>query len=190
MCSIGEMPQVLTACSSKPFKRKKDFSKSDWALLRYRSGCLSVRRVCHNHELCYLKAFLTRNKYCCDPKSSHPLVNRKISSRISVSLSRKSRGILNLVPGRGLCARCFQQVAADFKAVNSPLPTDDSDESDEMQRDTSDDDDDEPQLKKIEIIEQPGDDNEWTENPYVDFPPAAEPSKVNYKFYLVFKHSL
>ncbi|KAK3907971.1 ARL14 effector protein [Frankliniella fusca] len=175
MCSIGKMPDVSSACTTKPFKRKQDFSVSDWVLLRYRSGCPRLKTICRNHEIIYLKTFLNRNKFCCDPKSLHKPANRKSLKRISLSLSMKSIGSLNLVPGKGLCLPCYQVICTDLgNIITPPFPTGDESDADKDDGDTEDSNDSNDSSEERHEVWKVADDTEWPENPYVSRENSAE----------------
>jgi len=178
MCSIGKMPDEENCCSSQPFKKKKDFSPTDWSLLKYRTRCHRLKTVCRNHEITFLKIFLNRNKFCCDPKLLHKNKTRRSNKRISLSLSKKSLGSLNLVPGRGLCVPCYKQVSADYASVDTPFPSDDECDDGDGQ-DSDDTDDCEDSILRTQA--EPDVDNDWNENPYVALAePTGSVAEVNF----------
>jgi len=171
MCSIGKMPDVSSVCSSKPFKRRRDFNQLDWSLLKYRCNNTGLKSVCQNHEITYFKIFLIQNKYCCDPKNLHPGINKKLKQRVSLSLSKKTWGTLNPSPGEGLCAKCYLLVLKDYKDVSTPLPSDESDKSQES-NDSNDSDNVTTVEKEGGEISLDAEAEGWSENPLVDISPS------------------
>lgn len=174
MCSIGKMPNATTECSNiKLYKRKKDFSASEWSLLKYRSGIAALKTCCNNHEILYLKTFLNRNVFCCDPQGLHPDKKKKMQTRISLSLGKKSSGTLKLVPWKGLCKTCVQTIIPQFKSVSTP-PSDDENDDDSYEDKDDDDNDERDESGVTETQAGKGekqcamDVEEWTEDPYVN----------------------
>lgn len=183
MCSIGNCPTIESQCyEESDFKTRLTFSKDDWKTLKRRSGCYELVTVCKNHELIYLKVFTNRHKSCCDPLNLHTGKKISLYSRVTLSLSRKSTGDLNLVPGTGLCKQCKTEVGNRYKEMTTPssLSTvvgqnmiDDSSSTDESDGDERDADAD-MQLVQQNVgldPEQMVDQNvslEWNENPYAN----------------------
>lgn len=108
-----------------PFDKKEDFTADEWKLLKLRSGRQVIRSVCNLHKRTFLSLFASRQTVCCNPfPNGHTNGSGKASKTISLSLYRKAKGTLALVPGKKLCITCYKK-ASDLVGAEDEVESED-----------------------------------------------------------------
>ena len=125
MCSIGEH---LGAECKLDLQSKEDFTAEEWKLLKLRSGRSIIRKVCYTNSLNLMKLYESRQTICCNPLPNRHLQGSvKGVTSVSITLYRKAKGTLTLVPGKKLCKSCYKDAVAlvggEEEVVSSIEPT-------------------------------------------------------------------